>query len=85
MCYMSSILVMGLLQVPAKSSASWLTMGMWAQLGKDAGASMLGMPAVIKHLAIVVVQDALELVDAFPDQPLIRRAIWSGCIHSYSE
>jgi hypothetical protein len=41
-----------------------------AELGKDATTSMLGMPQLLDYLGRVVVQDALELAEEFPDNPV---------------
>jgi hypothetical protein len=38
--------------------------------GNKAGKSAIGIAKLVRYLGQVVVQDALELVDVFPDTPL---------------
>ena len=39
-------------------------------MGQAAGNSMKSVPAAMEYLAKVVVQDALELAERFPDNPV---------------
>jgi hypothetical protein len=40
------------------------------ELGKDATNSMKSVPAALDYLAVVVVQDALEDAERYPDNPV---------------
>lgn len=48
-------------------------------LGKQAGNSMRSLPLALKYLAVVVVQDALEVAEQYPENPVHALLVEDGC------
>jgi hypothetical protein len=49
--------------------------------GFKAGKSDISITKLVRYLGQVVVQDALELVDAFPDTPLHNMLQYNSAFH----